>query len=395
VKRLLGALLWLAACALATSAAAHSGSLSYSFWRATPDGVAVRVQFTAADLSLLGFELDSRSSLLPEDGQRLQRLVTMRTGGTACTPVGAPERVSSTAPWMSWQWELRCASSGERVVSAALDTLFAAGQRHLLRWDDGSGRAIDHMLEVGKSTCSLGNGRAGGSSFFDYLLLGIVHLLTGWDHMLFVLALLLLADRLRDVALLVTSFTVAHSATLALSALHVVTPDPRPVEALIGFSIALLGAENAWLLAGRGQRIPAAVVAGLAALLVLGGGAVGRSAASGLLVFSACHFALLSRAKTPAPLRVAIAFAFGLIHGFGFSGVMAELDLPVARLVPALLGFNLGVELGQLGVVLICWPALRALRRARDARWYAFTVEAVSAGVCGAGVFWFAVRLFD
>jgi hypothetical protein len=87
-----------------------------------------------------------------------------------------------------------------------------------------------------------------------------------------------------------------------------------------------------------------------------------------------------------------LAFAFGLIHGFGFAGVLAEMELPTDRLATALLGFNLGVEVGQLAVVAIIWPGLVLLRRLTDGRPARFFAEAASAAVCGVGVYWFLAR---
>jgi hypothetical protein len=100
---------------------------------------------------------------------------------------------------------------------------------------------------------------------------------------------------------------------------------------------------------------------------------------------------LLSRVSQPARLRVGVAFAFGLIHGFGFAGVLNELALPPGRLVLALGGFNLGVELGQLGVIALAWPLVRAAERAGLGRPVA---EVGSSALCGLGVFWLVVRAF-
>jgi hydrogenase/urease accessory protein HupE len=375
------------------NAGAHSLPLSYSFWIATPSGIDVTLQMTLPELASLGFDLETNPERSDEAGVRLQQLLEMRVGDVPCTPASLPVRPAAASPWVIYRWTLTCTGSGERVVSARLGSVLEAGGRHLLCWDDGRG-PVDVVLDASKTSVGLGRGGgAPGTAFFDYLALGVEHLLTGWDHMVFVLALVLLARRIREVVALVTSFTVAHSITLALAVLHVVTPDPRPVEALIGFSIALLGAENAWLLSGRSMRIPLIVVSALTVLSFFERGAVSRSALTGLAVFSASHFGLLSRSARPAPLRVVLAFGFGLIHGFGFAGVMAELALPAHRLVPALLGFNLGVEVGQLGVVLLTWPLLRFLERAAKGRWFALTTEAISAAVCGVGVYWFATRL--
>ena len=197
-------------------------------------------------------------------------------------------------------------------------------------------------------------GSSEGTALAGYVWLGIVHIATGWDHLAFVFALLLLARRLGEVAALVTSFTAAHSVTLALAVLGTVRPDGAAVEALIGYSIALVAAENAWLLSGRGAAVPVAVAvatSGLASLALFGVGAVAPLVYAGLALFAACHFALLARVERPARLRAAVAFVFGLVHGFGFAGVLAELELPTERLASALFGFNLGVELGQLAVV--------------------------------------------
>ena len=88
-----------------------------------------------------------------------------------------------------------------------------------------------------------------------------------------------------------------------------------------------------------------------------------------------------------------MAFAFGLVHGFGFAGILAELTLPTDRLAPALFGFNVGVELGQLAVVLLVWPALRALAT-RAADGYRVVAEVASAAICGLGLYWFVLRAF-
>jgi hypothetical protein len=183
--------------------------------------------------------------------------------------------------------------------------------------------------------------------------------------------------------------------TLALAVLGLVRPDGAAVEALIGYSIALVAAENAWLLGGRGRAVPLVLtcgVLGLALLAAAGVGAVSATTLVGIAIFSLCHFALLDRVDRPARLRAGVAFAFGLVHGFGFAGVLAEMALPTERLAPALFGFNLGVELGQLAVVVLVWPGLLWLERRATHTWYRGVAEVGSAAVCGLGVYWFVSR---
>jgi hypothetical protein len=238
---------------------------------------------------------------------------------------------------------------------------------------------------------------ATGSRFADYLVLGIEHILSGWDHLAFVFGLLLLATRLGDVARLITGFTLAHSLTLALAVLDLVHPRAAAVEAVIAFSVALVAIEKGWLLAGRPAKVPRIVIASLA---VLGGATIAGYASlpllttGGLILFTACYFALV-RQHSAEWLRICLTFAFGLVHGFGFAGILVEMTLPADRLVPALLGFNLGVEAGQIVVVLALWPLLWAGRRFASeslARWGG---ELAAACLCGLGVFWFVERVFS
>ena len=114
----------------------------------------------------------------------------------------------------------------------------------------------------------------------------------------------------------------------------------------------------------------------------------------GLAVFSGCYFGLLEHTTRPERVRGVLAFAFGLVHGFGFAGILGDMQLPTDRLVPALLGFNLGVEAGQLAVVALAWPLLRLLARPANGSWRDFVLDRLAAALCGIGVFWFVARTF-
>ncbi len=138
---------------------------------------------------------------------------------------------------------------------------------------------------------------------FQYLALGFTHIVPkGLDHMLFVLGIFLLGRRLRQILAQVSAFTVAHSITLALSVYGIVSVSPRVVEPLIAVSIAYVAIENIFMAELK-------------------------------------------------PWRVALVFAFGLLHGMGFAGALKELGLPRSEFVTALVTFNLGVEAGQLAVI--------------------------------------------
>jgi hypothetical protein len=323
--------------------------------------------------------------------------VQLFAGGEPCPATGAPVRLSASPGWVVFSWTVACDRDGSRQIASVLFHDVASSHLHfarVVRGDEVVERVLTRASPVWELAGESADDVVVGAGFADYLSLGVEHILSGWDHLAFVVALLLLAATLGEVAALVTGFTIAHSVTLGLAVLGVVRPEMGVVEALIGFSIALVAAENAWLLADRGAAIPLAIVLALVALTATGAGAVPRLATAGLALFAACHFALLRISERPARLRAAVAFAFGLIHGFGFAGVLAAMSLPAGRLVPALLGFNLGVEVGQLAVVLMVWPLLRLGARRLGAPVERWVVEGASAAIFGLGLYWFVVRNF-
>jgi hydrogenase/urease accessory protein HupE len=176
------------------------------------------------------------------------------------------------------------------------------------------------------------------------VLAGLHHIVVGPDHLLFLFGLLLLGGALRQLALMVTAFTLAHSLTLSLAVLAVFSPSARLVEPAIALSVVYVGADN---LLARGGR----------------------------------------------DLRAWIAFGFGLVHGFGFASVLREMDLPRRALGWSLFSFNVGVEIGQLLVVLAVASALAAVRARSEQAGRRFAV-AGSIVVIGAGTFWFVQRLW-
>ncbi|MEI8356973.1 MAG: HupE/UreJ family protein [Deltaproteobacteria bacterium] len=390
---------------------AHAKSLSYSSWEMTPTGARVQARMSTLDASAIA---DAREATTPgasapatgDDrvGAYLARRLQLFSSGSACVPGGPPSAVPAGDGWIAREWHVECPVSGAREIRDGILRPENPAHIHFGRVRLATGRVVERILGGVDATWLVDAPAAGpradagaGSSFARYVALGVQHILTGWDHLAFLLALLLLARTFSEVATLVTAFTVAHSVTLALAVLGVLRPQARAVEALIGFSIALAATENSWLLAGRHRAVPWAA-AGLLGLVGLAGlrhpAAIGPLALAGLAIFSLCHFALLDRAKQPGRLRAAVAFAFGLAHGFGFAGVLAEMDLPRARLVAALVGFNLGVELGQLAVVSIAWPLLRLHARTAGEETDRILTEALSAAIAGLGLYWFVTRTF-
>ncbi|WP_234026919.1 HupE/UreJ family protein [Erythrobacter sp. HKB08] len=187
-----------------------------------------------------------------------------------------------------------------------------------------------------------------GNVWRTYFVLGVEHILAGWDHLLFVIALVLLVRGWKRVVAAATAFTVAHSITLAGASLGLVGLPARPVEAIIALSIVFLAWEV--LRAQRGEE-----------------GMTQR-------------------------LPWVVAFLFGLVHGFGFAGALNEIGLPEGEVVAALLAFNIGVEAGQLLVVALVLLLLEAVRRIAHGA-LAPAVRVASYGIGITGAYWLVERV--
>ena len=184
-----------------------------------------------------------------------------------------------------------------------------------------------------------------GAVIDTFVPAGIHHILIGPDHLLFLFGLLLMGGGWRKLVGIVTAFTIGHSITLSLAALSILTPPSSIVEPLIALSIVVVGAD-----------------------------------------------ALLQRkASEGRDLRAWFAGAFGLIHGFGFASVLREFGLPQEALGWSLFSFNIGVELGQLAVVLVVAMILAVIARASPL-WRSRVTLAGSLVVIAAGLYWFAER---
>jgi hypothetical protein len=385
---------------LPATVVAHVRSQSFSTIVPTETGARLRLRVADLEVSRLGVLASGRVADAEGLADYLASGLVVSSAGSRCVP-GRPVRLATMAGWTAIEWIVTCSGIGSLDLESNLFREVAPSHLHFARVPQPDGSFAERVLGADEARWRIPRLAAGdgaeGSTLGAYTLLGIEHILSGWDHLVFVLALLLLASSLAEVATLVTAFTVAHSLTLALASLGVVRPEEAGVETLIGCSIALVAAENASILSGHSRLVPATVSGALLVAAVLVGArgvTVLALGLAGLALFAACHMALLRRVRRPARLRAAVAFAFGLVHGFGFAGVLASVALPRERLLTALFGFNLGVEIGQLCVVGLMWPALRLLARAGQGRYHRVVAEVGSAAIAGLGVFWFVTRAF-
>jgi len=374
---------------------AHTRSVSYSWWQLEPQSEdsaqpSVRYNLKRLDLTALGSV---------QVATRLSATVRLFADGVACRPTTIDE-LSAPPGWRSFSWSFDCPTSGPgRSWRIENDVLFAAIPAHLhfARVERGRAAEGEHVLTEHQRAITLRPERPPPSwmqTLRRFVPLGIEHILSGWDHLLFLFALLLMARGKRTVIWLVTGFTAGHSVSLALAAMGQLEPHQPTVEALIGASVALVAVEAFWLANERRQPlIPLIAVLGLASCAILAAvrQTVAPVALAGVALLAACYFlAVRQQANSDRP-RFAITTLFGVVHGFGFAGVLGEMSLPAERLLPALCGFNVGVELGQLAVVAALMIVLILLRK-HDAGWRDRFVEIGAAAATCAGVFWLLTR---
>lgn len=391
MTRLRGLLMPALLLAWAGPAAAHTRGTSYSDWQLDPPTATVRVRVSQLELTRL--QLDPAQT--PDYGARIGALLATNLqlwSRTGRCPAGPVQAAVLPDGWVAANWTLQCPDSLDFTVRSTLLLDVAPGHLHFARLQHGMSAPVERVLTYAEPAFTAAVSEVALASFPRYLQLGMEHILSGWDHICFVLALVLLAPRLRDVALIATGFTVAHSLTLAAAITGWADAGGTAVEAVIGYSIMIVTAENLWARAGHERWVPAVLVAALLLPPLLGRALVPIAVLAGLALFTACYFALARQAARPLRLRIAVAFIFGLVHGFGFAGALTPLNLPADRLAVGLLGFNLGVEFGQLLVIACAWVLLQVLARTPPVRTWA--ADSASAVICGLGTFWFVTRAF-
>jgi hypothetical protein len=231
-------------------------------------------------------------------------------------------------------------------------------------------------------------------SFQDYFDLGFNHILSGFDHLAFLLALLILNLPIKRLIIIVTGFTIGHSITLALGALDMIEPASQLVEALIGYSIVIIAVETVASITNYHKPYNRTLIY-ISCLLLIFFTLFGYSkfliGLAGVSIFSYCYLSLISIHRDFS-ITFIVTCLFGLIHGFGFAGNLASIGLMEGRLLPAILGFNLGVEFGQILVGFILALLLYYLNKFMNKNMDNLRVYLASGLAC-IGTFWFLERL--
>ena len=388
-----------AAFLFATAAKAHVVSESNSVWEI--DGSNVDLILTIPDLEAHRL---TPSGPPPSDAL-LKSYLTARVyplaGGKRCPLVPPVETLSAIAGFRKFDFTFKCPSPRDlQIHSEAFYELVPSHTNYAEIENVATGEFVQNLITRSHETVDITGGDSGGlkqASFLDFIGMGIMHIFTGVDHMSFLVGLVLISRRLRDLIFVVTGFTIGHSLTLALAVTGIVRPHAEFIDALVALTIALIGAEN---LAVESQRPgPIALLMALGAATMIGLKLMGFGSLPTLLLlgaglFTSNYLMISGHIRDAGRLRMVITLIFGLIHGFGFAASLLEMQLPPERLAELLVGFNLGVEVGQLTLVLGVTLLAAGLVRLHLAPPRAIVVELASACLVGLGTFWFISRSF-
>jgi hypothetical protein len=378
--------------------AAHTRSESHSSWLV--DGAAVHLTYAMSDLEAgrLG------NHAVPPDDREVIAYLTSRVGaavGETPCPLAEPAHAVSAAPgYHRYEFLYDCPSSNTIVLHS--DAFFDLVPTHvnLAQVQSSRGDFAEEVLTADARTIALSGQNGEGlenAGFFTFVRMGMMHIFTGVDHMSFLMGLVLISRRFRDLACVITGFTLGHSLTLALAFTGVIRPHAEFIDALVALTIALIGMENVSLATGR-PVVLALATGGL--LLVM---AMLRWCGMGLLppllllgagLFAANYLVLSGHLRDAARLRVLVTLVFGLIHGFGFAADLLSEPMPPNRLAELLVGFNCGVEMGQLAVVSLLMAFVFLLSRLRLGLPRPIVVDVVAAFLVAMGMYWFIGRSF-
>ena len=383
---------------LAPEVGAHTRSESFSHWHQSGNVITGTITVPLREVMLL--YQSGGGSLPPGDTMRDELVATVVVSGAAIACTAEEANILQAASGFV-RIELRFDCGSETPARIQHRALFGAAPSHVHYAKfhrDGVFLAETLFTDTSDSWDIANLGDTSSHSFASFLRIGVEHITGGLDHIAFLIGMLLIAGSVRRSVIAVTGFTLGHSISLGAAVLGYVHADSTMVEAFIGFTVALVAVEYFALYRKSAMSMAGIcmAVAWSIGLLAMSLGAIsGRAlfAYAGFGVFALSYLLASSTLATRSSMRLGTLLfvattCFGLVHGFGFAGFLMETGLLGASLFVPLLGFNLGVEVGQL---LLVAAALLLAGLLRDRLPQAAT-PAMAACLCGIGVYWFVAR---
>jgi len=398
---------------------AHASSKSYAHWILDGNIVDVTLTIKLSDLNLLanffeGEKADWQSRL----ASHIEQNIFLETPESSCSLSPENMHIEVANGYFQYRNRFQCVTQQNGIDKKANNEhlkitnnaffLWDKSHMHIARLKRQDGNLQEHIfLDRQRQwlTTEIQTENLRAVSVPAFILLGFEHILSGWDHLAFLLALLLLCfasnSSWKTIALLITGFTLGHSSSLFLSMQQLLISDSLMVEAFIAWSILLLVFETRFQSSASQKYL-----AGFLLIAFLTYGFIGYYflisifpvlSLTGLLLFSLSYLYLGQRLQTEKSrvlLASIITIAFGFIHGLGFAGNLQTHHLSQESILPALFGFNVGVELGQLLVISIIFVTYKIVSKIFDEKYMGAANTAILLLLAFCATFWFIERSF-
>ena len=345
---------------------AHYFSESFSKWNVVDNKVEANFSLLTLESTRI-FQVENYQKIMFEENLSetdvfkiyLSQHLKVTSEGKNCSLVDEIKELNSQEGSLNLSLNFKCPSNKEiKIINNALFNLVQS-HIHIARIYIDNNLYTEKALFFNDQSIDLNEEKENNSfsnSFYKFFSLGLDHILSGYDHLLFILGLLLLVTNLKRLLLVITGFTIGHSLTLSLSVINIIQVKSSLVEALIGYTIMFVGLEYLYK-QNNDHRVSMIFITTLSLLLLIFGNLINPNfpyfLILGILLFSLGYFYLLKNLNSENNLLSIITIIFGLIHGFGFGGFLLGSKISSENIFSGLLGFNLGVEVGQIIFVLL------------------------------------------
>ena len=372
---------------------AHNRSESYSKFNLTSNEQGMAIQVTSSIKQDIFNNLNPTSHFKSYESlvAYLDKAIKLGSSCKLNESVEINENISLGV--LKFAWSFQCLQIPESISMSLFQDL-GVTHTHIARGVIDGQSVPEFMFASTQDAWVIGlpgESNVNQSSYFGYFKSGVQHILSGWDHLTFLLGLLLLFTG-RFLIIAITGFTIGHSLTLGLGAMNVLRVHSEIIETLIGFSILLLAVEYFHKHAFEINKLIKNLALSFCAFLPLTiFGNLDPILIVGLALFLTFYLSLTNHYSSPwLPLMVTVFF--GLIHGLGFASSIAESGIPQDRLLPIILSFNIGVEVGQLAVAFTLLAFLKLTKTYFRFSDFNYLHGAMGAFVFSMGTFWFISR---
>ena len=384
----------------------HYFSESFSKWNI--NGTNVVAQYSILELEATRiFKVDSYQKIMYENklSERdvfkiyLRQHIRVLSGNNVCKMKDDIRDIASQEGYLNVEIQFHCDSEENiKIINNAMFNLIQ-GHIHIARVYVDNNLFIekalffnDQSLEIKENV----NENSFIKSFGSFFNTGMNHIMSGYDHLLFILGLLLIVSHFRKLILVITGFTIGHSLTLSLAVFDLIQINSRLVEALIGYTIMFVGLEY---FTKKNNNIVSSVtfVILLNLLLLIVSLMLGISISTalifGVVIFSISYLFFINNYKKENKFIVIITIIFGLIHGLGFGGFLLGSGVNDENIVSGLLGFNLGVEFGQIAFILFTLLTFKILSLLKMNRIISIAKNAAFVFIISLGLYFYIQRL--